>query len=259
METNNKRYGTLKVIGLGPGDIKWMCEEAILTIKKAQVICGYKTYIELVKELIQKHQKIIQTGMTKEKDRVQLAIDEALNGNDTVLVCSGDPGIYGLSGLVLELLKKRKINTKDLKFEIIPGIPALSACAAILGAPLIHDFSVISLSDLLTPWSLIEKRLKAAAVADFVICIYNPRSKKRKKHLPKALEIIWQKRPKDVPVGIVTRAMRKGQEKKITTLLTLMNNETLIDSIGMQSLLIIGNSSSFIHEDMIITPRGYEI
>ncbi len=259
MEDTNKKSGILYVVGLGPGSAKWMCEEALFAIKKAKVICGYKTYIHLIKELIKSHQKVIQTGMTKEKDRVQMAIDEALKGNDVALVCSGDPGIYGLSGLVFEMIKKEGIDLKKLKVEIIPGIPALSACAAILGAPLIHDFAVVSLSDLLTPWPLIEKRLKAAAEADFVICLYNPRSKKRKEHLPKALEIIWQKRPKDVPVGIVTKAMRKGEKATITTLSKLIKNDELIDSVGMQSLLVVGNSTSFVYANKIITPRGYEI
>jgi len=254
-----QKKGTLKVVGIGPAGRQWMCPPAIEAISNAQIVCGYKTYLKLVEDLIGPHQETVQTGMTREKERCQRAIDLALTGKNVVLICSGDPGIYALSGLVFELLKKRGISDNELLVDVIPGIPALSACSALLGAPLVHDFSVISLSDLLTPWKLIEKRLWAAAEADFVIVLYNPRSKKRTDHLPRALEIVAEHRKDDTPVGIVTKAMRQGQEVHVTTLENLRKKGPDTWNIGMQSLVIIGNSKSFIWNKKIITPRGYEV
>ncbi len=251
--------GYLKVVGIGPGSREWMSERAIDEIKNAQVVCGYKTYIELLNGLISPHQKTVQTGMTQELERVEAAIRLALSGKRVVLVCSGDPGIYGLSGLVYEVLKRDGISKNELHVEVIPGMPALSACAGILGAPLVHDFSVISLSDLLTPWELIEKRIEGAAMADFVIVLYNPRSKKRKRHLPRALEIVSSFRSGDTPVGIVKKAMRAGQKEIVSILEKALKDNELVDEVDMQSLVIIGNSKSFIWEGKIITPRGYDI
>ena len=259
MDKKISSNGYLKVVGIGPGGREWMSEKAIDEIKNAQIVCGYKTYIDLLGSLIAPSQQTVQTGMTREMERVEAAIRLALSGKRVVLVCSGDPGIYGLSGLVFEVLKRDGISKKELHVEIIPGMPALSACAGILGAPLIHDFSVISLSDLLTPWELIEKRLEGAAMADFVIVLYNPRSKKRKKHLPRALEIVSGFRSGDTPVGIVKRAMRAGQRKIVSTLEKILKDQGLMDEVDMQSLVIVGNSKSFTWEDKIITPRGYEI
>lgn len=251
--------GSLSVVGLGPGGKEWMSEPAVHAIEKAHAVCGYKTYINLIQELIRPDQEIVQTGMTKEKDRCEKAIALALSGKDVALVCSGDPGIYALSGLVYELLKKQGITSKELTVKVIPGIPALSACAALLGAPLIHDFAVISLSDLLTPWHSIEKRIEAAATSDFVIVLYNPRSKKRRDHLPKAFNVIAKHRKGQTPVGIVNKAMRKGQEVHITTLDEVRESGPDTFNVGMQSLVIIGNSKSFIWDGKIITPRGYEV
>lgn len=231
-------------------------------------VAGYTTYIDLIQPLIQdKH--IISTPMMKEVERVQAAIDTALSGRSCALVSSGDPGIYAMAGLVFELCRQKDIpvcrpgdpagsgNPPDrpdlpLQIEIVPGIPALAAGAALLGAPLTHDFAVISLSDLLTPWELIEKRLEAAARADFVIVLYNPKSKRRSDQLEKACRIISDHRPAKTPVGVVTGAMRDHQQVDIITLAELP--EAIV---GMQTIVLIGSRASTRYLDFMFTPRGY--
>jgi precorrin-3B C17-methyltransferase len=219
-------------------------------------VVGYKTYLELIADVI-KDKKTLTTGMTKEVDRVQAAIDAALDGQACALVSGGDAGIYAMAGLVLEMLAVKKIacNTGEkgsLSVEVVPGIPALAAGAALLGAPLTHDFATVSLSDLLTPWEIIEQRLDAAASADFVINIYNPKSKKRDWQLSRAMEIILKHRTGTTPVGIVTGAMRDNQKVALCALKDLDKAE-----VGMQSIVIVGNSTTFIYNDLMITPRGY--
>jgi len=226
-------------------------------------IAGYTTYIELIKPVIQ-NKNLISTGMTKEVERVEAAIDKALEGKSCAIVSSGDPGIYAMAGLVFEVCEKRNIgifhpNTDvintgrpALQVEVIPGIPALCAGASILGAPLTHDFAAISLSDLLTPWDLIEKRIEAAAKADFVIVLYNPKSKKRTEQLRKAQEIVLKHRDKKTMVGFVTKAMRKDQEVSISTL-----EEMHHVYADMQTIVFIGSSASRKYMDFMITPRGY--
>ncbi|WP_244549348.1 precorrin-3B C(17)-methyltransferase [Desulfatibacillum alkenivorans] len=223
------------------------------------IVVGYKTYLEIIEPVIQ-GKKTLATGMTKEVDRVEAAIDAALKGQSCALVSGGDPGVYAMAGLVLEILATRNIacNSCDagaegsLNVEVVPGIPALCAGAALLGAPLTHDFAAISLSDLLTPWELIEKRIAAAASADFVIAIYNPKSKKRDWQLNRAREIILEHRAGATPVGVVTGAMRENQRIQLSSLQDLDKAD-----VGMQSIVFIGNSSTFIHGDLMITPRGY--
>ncbi len=187
--------------------------------------------------------------MMQEMDRCRKALELAENGKVVALVCGGDPGIYAMAGLVLELAAK---NDSKANIEVLPGLAALNSCAARLGAPLMHDFAAISLSDLLTPWSLIEKRLSAAAEADFVIVLYNPKSKKRTKHLARAQELIMAHRSSDTPVGIITAATRVNEEIKITTLAKLHEAE-----VNMQSTVIIGNSNTFTWRNFMVTPRGY--
>ena len=227
-------------------------------LKDADAIAGYTTYIDLIKPVI-KNKKIIKTPMRKEMERVEAAIDIALQGKSCALVSSGDPGIYAMAGLALEIIKTKKIplasyekQDKGLYVEIVPGIPALAAGASLLGAPLTHDFAVISLSDLLTPWDLIEKRLEAAAKADFVIVIYNPKSKKRKNHLQVARKIIMKHRKGKTPVGIVKGAMRENQRVIITDLDGLDKAD-----VDMQTTVFIGNSNTVTYLDFMITPRGY--
>jgi precorrin-3B C17-methyltransferase len=233
-------------------------------LKNVDTVAGYNTYIELIRPLIGGKQ-VISTAMTKEVERVQAAIDAALQGNSCALVSSGDPGIYAMAGLVLEICKKRGIPimspccrdtaqkpAKALLVEVVPGIPALCSGASLLGAPLTHDFAVISLSDLLTPWELIAKRLEAAARADFVIVLYNPKSKRRSSLLERAQKIVMQHRDENTPVGIVVSAMREAQNVRIVALKDL--DKAYVD---MQTTVFIGSSASSTYMDFMITPRGY--
>jgi len=216
-------------------------------------------YVDLVQPLLT-GQEVIATGMMGEVQRCQLAIDRALAGARVALVSSGDVGIYGMAGLALEICRERGLHVGvlnggpgvDLPLEVIPGVPALAAAAALLGAPLMHDFASISLSDLLTPWEVIHKRVEAAAAADFVIVLYNPKSKKRDWQLGKVRDLILGHRPATTPVGIVRRAMREGQEVVVTDL-----GNMLIYPVDMQTIVIIGNSRTSEVDGMIITPRGY--
>ncbi len=241
----------IKVIGLGPGSSSHQTPEAKDALLWADVIVGYKTYIDLITPDLLQDKEILSTGMKREIDRCEAAINEALKGRKTVIVSSGDPGIYGMAGLVLELVHNRGLDNR-LDVEIVPGIPALCAAAALLGAPLMHDFAVISLSDLLTPWELIKKRLLAALRADFVIVIYNPRSKKRVSQFHEVMELVIDKRGKDTPVGVVKNASRPGETVSATVAERV--DETDID---MLTILVIGNSSTKITGNRMITPRGY--
>lgn len=259
--------GTLYIIGIGPGNKSLITPAAKKALEESDVIVGYTLYTELIKELIS-HKEIISTGMTREIDRCGKAIDMAMEGKRVAIVCSGDPGIYAMAGLTLEMSEKRVSGASNsfdknnktgseskLPFEIkiIPGVPALAACAAALGAPLMHDFASISLSDRLTPWDIIEKRIKATAESDFVIVIYNPRSKGREGHLKKTCQIISQYRQGTTPAGIVKAATREDEQVLITTLNTIPYNQ-----VDMQTTVIIGNSNTYKWGDMLITPRGYK-
>jgi precorrin-3B C17-methyltransferase len=218
---------------------------------KAEAIVGYRTYMELIEPSLLVGKETISTGMTQEIQRCQIAIERVLAGKITAIVSSGDAGIYGIAGLVLEIMSKREILER-VDLEIIPGIPALAAAAALLGAPLMHDFAVISLSDLMTPWELIRSKVEAATKADFVLVIYNPKSKKRDWQLDQVKNLIKKYRSKETPVGLVRNAMREGQFIHITTLGNL--DESVVD---MLSILIVGNSRTKIVGGKIVTPRGY--
>ena len=220
--------------------------------------------MDLVKPLIE-DKEIVATAMKKEIQRVQTAVESAKSGKICALISSGDPGIYAMAGLVLELCKAQSIpitpvgvgsnltsSQASLSIEIVPGIPALAAGASLLGAPLTHDFAAISLSDLLTPWSMIEKRLAAAAQADFVIVLYNPKSKRRKEQLPLAQKIILQHRSPETPVGIVVGAMRPEQD---VTIMALKDLHTAF--VNMQTTIFVGNSVSATYGPFMFTPRGY--
>ncbi len=240
-----------------------MSRRAYDVLKYVDTVAGYTTYIDLIRPLIEK-KNIISTSMTKEVDRVEAAIETALKGKSCAIVSSGDPGVYAMAGLVFEICRNKNISilpsagSKRLKdapslcIEVVPGIPALCSGASLLGAPLTHDFAVISLSDLLTPWDLIEQRIEAAASADFVIVLYNPKSKKRNWQLEKAQKIILKHRKKDTPVGIVTSAMRDDQNVQIITLEHLHTA-----GVNMQTTVFIGNSASAVFLDFMVTPRGY--
>lgn len=254
----------LYVVGTGPGNLAHMSGRAIRVLGEVDCIAGYSTYIELIKDLI-KGKKIISTGMMKEVERVEKAIDQALAGNSCALVSGGDPGIYAMAGLVFEICQQKKIQLfrslegKELpktspyiELEVVPGIPALAAGAALIGAPLTHDFAAISLSDLLTAWEKIEKRLTCAAMADFVIVLYNPKSKKRDWQLKRAQALILEHRDGATPVGVVTGAMRENQLVSFTRLDQLDQAE-----VGMQTVVFIGSSTSLQYMDFLFTPRGY--
>lgn len=262
--------GRIYIVGTGPGAIEHITPYAQNAIRNSDVIVGYGTYIELIKELI-KDKEIVSTEMTQEIERCKKAVELAMPGRTVSVISGGDPGIYAMAGLVFELLKNRNAlcvmrNTLKNKnasrvthhvsrvdVEVIPGISALNACAAKLGAPLMHDFASISLSDRLTPWKLIEKRLDAAAKADFVIILYNPKSKGRAEHIDKTREIILKCRKPETPVGIVKGAMREDERVIVTDLKDMLEHD-----IDMQTTVIIGNSQTFVWNERMITPRGYE-
>ena len=262
---DRRRAHSLYVVGIGPGDAQHLTRRAADVLQKVDAVAGYTTYIDLIRPLIRDKQ-IVSTGMTKEVQRVESAINLALEGKSCAIVSSGDPGIYAMAGLVFETCSAKNIkivprSTQDGKIhadseiiyvEIVPGIPALSAGASLLGAPLTHDFAVISLSDLLTPWEIIEKRLEAAASADFVIVLYNPKSKKRTWQLEKAQKIVLAHRDKSTPVGIATSAMRDAQNVDVITLENLHRAE-----VNMQTTVFIGSSASRHYLDYMYTPRGY--
>ncbi len=252
----------LFVVGLGPGNPDHLSKRACDVLKAVDTVAGYTTYLNLIRPLI-KDKRIISSAMTQEVDRVEAAIAEALSGKSCAIVSSGDSGIYAMAGLVLEICAIRgipilkpdtrsAIHPQTIQVEIVPGIPAVCAGASLLGAPLTHDFACISLSDLLTPWEVIEKRLNAAALADFVIVLYNPKSKRRSTQLERAQQIILKHRDKNTPVGIVTSAMREEQEIGLTTLEHLHSA-----SVTMLTTVFIGNSSTFEYQGLMITPRGY--
>lgn len=238
------------VIGIGPGCKKLMTIEAISAIENAEVIVGYKTYIDLVKDLIG-DKEVVQNGMRKEIERCREAVELAKKGKKVAVISSGDAGIYGMAGLILELVTKENI---DIEVKIVPGVTASIGAAAVLGAPIMHDFCHISLSDLMTSWEVIEKRLRLAAEADFVICLYNPRSKGRSEHLAKAFEIMSEFKDKSTPVGIVKDVGREKEEKFICTFETMD-----FEKVDMTTMVIIGNKTTYIHDDLMITPRGYEV
>lgn len=253
------RPPTLFVVGIGPGHIDHLSQRAREVLEQADVIAGYGTYLDLIQPLIG-DRETISSGMTREVQRVESAIERALEGRKVALISSGDAGIYAMAGLVLEMCAARDIDAVParskgqdaLQVEVVPGIPALCAGGALLGAPLTHDFAAVSLSDLLTPWETIERRIDAAARADFVIVIYNPKSKRRDWQLQRAREIIRQHRGDTTPVGIVTAAMRPGQRIRITTLAQLHTEE-----VDMQTTVFIGNSATRTVGEFMFTPRGY--
>lgn len=246
------KTGKIYVVGTGPGDISHITPYAQRVIKDSDVVVGYGTYIELIKDLL-KGKEVFSTGMTQEIDRCRKAVELASGGRTVSVISGGDPGIYAMAGLVFELLRQQGESAPIPSVEIVPGISALNACASRLGAPLMHDFASISLSDRLTSWEVIEKRLEAASMADFVIVLYNPKSKGRTEQIGKARDIVMKHRGPDTPVGIVRGAMRENESIVVTDLRHMLDAE-----IDMQSSVVIGNSNTFIWNNLMITPRGYE-
>ena len=227
----------LYVVGLGPGELSQATGRALQALEECDVIAGYTVYIDLIKDRFG-HKKLLSTPMKKEVERCRLAVEETLKGQKVAMVCSGDAGVYGMAGLIYEVAQ----DYDPIEIEIIPGITAACSGAAVLGAPLIHDFAVISLSDLLTPWEQIEKRLECAAMADFVMCLYNPSSKKRHDYLRKACDLVLKYNG------------REGEEATVLTLSQL--RETQVD---MFSTVYIGNSTTREIRGSMVTSRGYRL
>jgi len=228
-----------------------MTHKAKQEIECADVIVGYATYVKLVKSIIKPDAEVISGGMGHEVERARTAVTQALENKHVVVISRGDPGVYGMAGVVLEVAAH---ENADVSIEIVPGVTAATVAAAKLGAPLVGDFAVISLSDLLTPWSEIEKRLEAAAKADFVIVLYNPQSIGRKEPLAEAHKILLRHRSPETPVGIVRQAGRDGEETAITTLKELVAAE-----IDMVTTIIIGNATTRVANKRMVTPRGYAL
>lgn len=235
------------VVGLGPGGSQYLTAEAKAALDAAEVLCGYTVYVDLVAPLYPE-KELYTTPMTQEIDRCRWALETARSGRTVALVCSGDPEVYGMASPVLELAWEYP----EVEVEVVAGVTAALSGGAILGAPLGHDFCVISLSDLLTPWEVIEKRLECAATGDFAICLYNPCSKKRRDHLRRACEILLRTRSGDTVCGWVRNIGREGQEKKLLTLSEL-SGETL----DMFTTVFIGSSGTRELAGRMVTPRGY--
>ena len=237
--------GKLYVIGIGPGGLDEMTLRAVKAIEESDIIVGYTKYIEMVKDLI-KDKEIFKTGMRGEEERCREAL-ELSKDKKVALISTGDSGIYGMAGLILEM-------RKDENVEIIPGITASSAAGSVLGAPLMHDNCNISLSDLMTPYEDIKKRVRFAAEGDFVISLYNPKSMGRPHYLRECVDIIKEFRGEETPIAVVRNALREGESKEIFTLKDF--NDEVVD---MFSIVIIGNSKSYIKDGYFVTPRGYKI
>ena len=239
----NKLY----VVGIGLGEYEQMTVRAINALKGSDTIIGYTVYVDLVKEHFP-GKEFMTTPMKKEVDRCVMAFQEAMKGKTVSMICSGDAGVYGMSGLMYEVGK----DYPQVELEIIPGVTAATGGAAVLGAPLIHDFCLISLSDLLTPWEKIESRLLHASEADFVICLYNPSSKKRHDYLMKACDLMMRYKKEDTVCGIVGNIGREGENMKIMTLKELRDT-----SVDMFTTVFVGNSQTKEINGKMVTPRGY--
>ena len=238
--------GKLYVIGIGPGGLEHMTLRAKDAIEESNIIIGYNKYIDMIKPIVE-DKELFSTGMGGEESRCRKALELSKENNIVALISTGDSGIYGMAGLILQM-------KEDENVEIIPGVTASSAAGSVVGAPLMHDNCNISLSDLMTPYDLIKKRVRNAADADMVISLYNPRSKGRPHYLRDAIEIIKEYRELNTPVAVVRHALREGQEYKLFTLENF--DEEVVD---MFSIVIVGNSQSLIKEGKFITPRGYNV
>ncbi len=246
--------GKLYIVGVGPGHHDHMTYRAKQVIEESDTIVGYETYVNIVQDLIE-GKDVYRYAMTQEVERAHQCIDLAKSGKTVSLVSSGDPGIYGMAGLIYEMLAESGWDPKNgIPVEIIPGISALNSCASIIGSPLMTDFAVLSMSDLLVPWEIIVKRVEAAAQGDFVIVIYNPSSKKRIHQLQDTIKILLKYRKPTTPVAIIKGAFRDSQTVVLTDLENLTNHS---DKLGMITTVIVGNSSTYNYKDLMINPRGY--
>ena len=239
----------LYVVGLGPGGSRWMTWEARAALEQAEVLCGYTVYLDLIRgEFPDK--EYFSTPMTQEIERCRAALERARSGRTTALVCSGDAGVYGMAGPVLELAPQ----FPEVEIQVVPGVTAALAGAAVLGAPLMHDFTVLSLSDLLTPWEVIRRRLELAAQGDFVLCLYNPSSRRRRDHLRMACDIVLAHRGPETVCGWVRNAGRAQEEHQVLTLGELREAQ-----VDMFTTVFIGSAATRRNGDRMVTPRGYEL
>jgi precorrin-3B C17-methyltransferase len=244
--------GVLYVVGIGPGAQDHATPAALAAIADVELVVGYTTYIRLVGHLI-KGKDVIRTGMTEEIGRARAAVERARDGGRVALISSGDAGVYGMAGLVFEVLRDmgwRRGDSPDLR--IVPGMTAMNSCASLVGAPLVHDFCTISLSDLLTPWPVIARRIEAAASADFVVGLYNPASGRRTQQIVEAQAILRRHRDGLTPVALVKSAYRKRQHVVLSDLDNFLDYE-----IGMLTTVLVGSSNTFVFEGYMVTPRGY--
>lgn len=239
----------LYVVGLGPGGSRWMTWEARAALEQAEVLCGYTVYLDLIRgEFPDK--EYFSTPMTQEIERCRAALERARSGRTTALVCSGDAGVYGMAGPVLELAPQ----FPEVEIQVVPGVTAALAGAAVLGAPLMHDFAVLSLSDLLTPWEVIRRRLELVAQGDFVLCLYNPSSRRRRDHLRMACDIVLAHRGPETVCGWVRNAGRAQEEHQVLTLGELREAQ-----VDMFTTVFIGSAATRRIGDRMVTPRGYEL
>jgi len=238
----------VQVVGLGPGDVAFITPAAREALEAADVILGYKAYLDLITE-IAPHIPRRSSGMRKEVERAKQALELAAGGKRVAVVSSGDPGVYGMAGLVYEVCQE---NNHDVEIEVIPAASALNAAASLLGAPLMTDFAVISLSDQLTPREHIMRRVELVAQSDFILCLYNPKGRKRTEPFELTCDLLEKHRAPETPVGIVRSAYRDGQEVEIVPLSSLRGAE-----VNMLTILIVGNASTRVYKGKMVTPRGY--
>jgi precorrin-3B C17-methyltransferase len=250
--TNEARRGTLSIVGIGPGSADHLTPAALAALREAELVVGYTTYVRLVKDLVA-GKEIVKTGMTEEIGRARAAVERARDGARVAIISSGDAGVYGMASLVFQVLGEmgwKRGGSPELR--IVPGMTALNACGSRVGAPLGHDFCAISLSDLLTPWPVIRKRIEAAASADFVIGLYNPASGRRTRGIVEAHDIIAVHRPGTTPVALVKSAYRALETVVVTDLDNFLDYE-----IGMLTTVIVGSTHTIVFEGYMVTPRGY--
>ena len=237
----------LWIIGLGPGAGADLTGRARAALEESDVIVGYTVYIDLIRAEFG-HKELLTTPMRKEQERCEMALELADSGKTVAMVCSGDPGVYGMAGLCYELAPR----WPEVVLKVVPGITAACGGAAVLGAPLMHDFCLISLSDLMTPWEKIEKRLRAAGEADFVLCLYNPSSHKRRDYLRRACEILLERKSPETPCGYVREIGRDGEAATVLTLGELKDAQ-----VDMFTTVFIGNAQTQVIGGKLVTPRGY--
>ena len=243
--------GKIIIAGIGPGSKEDITPAVLEAVRQADVVVGYQYYFQFIKQYLKPDCTCIDTGMKKERERAEQAFEYAEKGHTVVVISSGDAGIYGMTPLIYQMRDERKA---DIEIEALPGISAFQKAASLLGAPIGHDMCIISLSDLMTPWEVIERRIKAAATGDFVTAVYNPKSHGRYWQLYRLVELFLQERSPETPVGYVRQAGREEQEVKLTTLADFNPED-----VDMFTVILIGNSQSYISEGKMITPRGYSL